>query len=83
MKEEIEVKLPAGFEPVEPMKEVKIASQVADYSVKLEFTNGVIKGRRQLVNKRMVVSPEEYSEFKKFYAAVLKEDQKVILLRVK
>src|SRR5215510_6305316 len=83
MTEEIEIKLPAGFEPVEPMKDVNITSEVADYSVKLEFANGVIKGSRKLVNKKMVVSPEQYPEFKKFYAAVVKEDQRVILLRGK
>src|SRR5215510_3478290 len=83
MSEDIEIKLPSGFEPVEPMKEVRVESPVADYSVKLEFANGVIKGRRELVNKKMVVSFDEYPEFKKFYAAVVKEDQRVILLKGK
>lgn len=79
--EEIEIHLPTGFEPVKPIEDVKLSSSVADYTLKFVFSNGVLSGRRKLINKKRVVSPEEYLEFKKFYNDVVKEDNKQILLK--
>jgi hypothetical protein len=36
-----------------------------------------------MVNKKAVVSPQEYAEFKQFYNRVVKEDGRSLLLRVK
>jgi tetratricopeptide (TPR) repeat protein len=81
--EEIEINLPAGYEPLDLIKEIKYSSSVADYSIGYSFSNGVIRGRRELINKKAIVSPSEYSEFKKFFTDVLKEDERQILLKAK
>ncbi len=81
--EEIEIRVPDGYEPVDFVKETKLTSSIADYSIGFTFSNGVIKGKRQLINKKWVVAPNEYAEFKGFYESVVKEDNRQILLKQK
>jgi tetratricopeptide (TPR) repeat protein len=81
--EEIEIRVPDGYEPVDFGKETKLTSSIADYSIGFTFSNGVIKGKRQLINKKGVVAPNEYAEFKSFYESVVKEDNRQILLKQK
>ncbi|MFQ5772466.1 MAG: transglutaminase family protein, partial [bacterium] len=79
--QEIEIQIPAGYEPLDLVKEVKFTSAIADYSISYSFSQGVLKGRRKFVNKKSVVLPEEYAEFKKYYNRVVNEDSKQILFK--
>jgi hypothetical protein len=79
--ERIEIKLPAGYEPLELAKDVKLSSSVADYSLRFTYANGVVTGLREIINKKVLVTPQEYAEFKQFYNRVVKEDDRSILLK--
>lgn len=81
LREEVEIYLPPGYQPLELGENVQLSSPVADYSLTFWRHNGVIKGRRKLVYKKAVVSPEEYREFRAFYTRALKADNRQILLR--
>jgi len=81
VEERIEIRLPAGYEPLELAKDVKLTSAIADYSLRFTYANGVITGQREMVNKKAIVSPQEYVEFKQFYNRVVKEDDRSILLK--
>jgi predicted Zn-dependent protease len=79
----IEIKLPAGYEPVDLGKETKLSSSVADYHLSFSYADGVITARREIVRKKLAVTPEEYAEFKQFFNRVIKEDDRSILLKSK
>jgi hypothetical protein len=81
IEERVEIRLPAGYEPLDVGKDVQLSSAIADYSLSFTYANGVISVRRELINKKTVVSPQEYAEFKQFYNHVVKEDDRSILLR--
>ena len=59
---------------------IKYSSAIADYSVNLSFKNGIIYGIREYINKKQVVTPELYKDFKDFYNKALKEDENQIVL---
>ncbi len=79
--EVMEIHLPEGYAPVELGEDVRLSSPVADYTLSFSFENGVLRGTRRLVNKKLEVSPAEYHQFKEFYNSVVKEDQRQILLQ--
>jgi hypothetical protein len=79
--EELEIKLPDHYQPVELSTAKKLNSSIAQYTLTFSYSQGVIKARRELNNKTMEITPSEYEEFKKFYNAVLVEDSKPILLQ--
>jgi len=81
--EEMEIKLPTGYEPLELTGQASFTSAVADYVATYSYADGSIKARRQMINRKAVVTPEEYVEFKKFYNNVVKEDARQILLKRK
>ncbi len=81
VEQSIEIKLPAGYEPLELGKDVTLTSAVADFRLSFSYANGVVVARKELVNKKSVVTPEEYAEFKQFYNRVLKEEERAILLK--
>jgi tetratricopeptide (TPR) repeat protein len=81
IEERIEFLLPAGYEPVDLGKEVKLSSAVADYQLSFTYADGKIVARRELINKKAVVTPEEYAEFRQFCNRVVKEDERSILLK--
>lgn len=77
--EKMEIRLPAGYEPVE-LQDASYTSPVAQFAAKYTFKNGVINGTRTFVNKKNTVQTDEYEVFKTFYNNVVKEDGKQILL---
>ncbi|KAA3613785.1 MAG: tetratricopeptide repeat protein [Calditrichaeota bacterium] len=79
--QEIELKLPEGFAPVDLPKKVKLSSNIADFELSFEFENGTIRAQRKLIHKKGIIEPDEYIEFKKFYNDVVAEDNKQILLK--
>jgi hypothetical protein len=79
--EELEIKLPDHYQPVELKTETKLNSPVADYKLSFSYGQGMLKARRELKNKKMDITAEEYPEFRKFYNAVLVEDSTPILLQ--
>jgi len=79
--EEVTIRIPEGYGAVELPKPVRLASSVADYSVQYAISNGNLVARRRIVNKKLTVSPEEYSDFRTFHNSMVKEDHRQILLR--
>jgi len=83
LREEIKVKLPQEFEPVELGEKINLTSSVADYAIQYSFSDGMLYIKKDLINKKTVVNPDEYVEFKKFYNDFVKQDTQQILLKRK
>jgi len=81
IEEQVEIRLPAGYEPMELGKDASLSSPIADYSIKFSYANGVITVIRQIINKKSMVSPQEFTEFQQFCRNVMKEDDRSILLK--
>ena len=81
LREEVEITMPVGYEPVELGENVHLSCSFADYSLEYEMEGNIIRGRRQLVYKKSVVEPEEYPEFRTFYNTIVKQDARQILLK--
>ena len=79
--EDLEIKLPDHYRPVELSTEKKLACSIAEYTLTFSYGQGAIKAHRELKNKKMEIAPSEYEEFKKFYNSVLVEDSKPVLLQ--
>ncbi|MFH1213491.1 MAG: transglutaminase domain-containing protein, partial [Candidatus Neomarinimicrobiota bacterium] len=81
IREEIEIRLPAGYQPMEFTPRYDYHCSTADYYLDLSFREGILRGTRQLVNKKSVVPPESYLEFKEFYNRIVKADGNQILIK--
>ncbi|MCB0311905.1 MAG: hypothetical protein KDH84_01330, partial [Calditrichaeota bacterium] len=81
VREESEILLPPGYVPAELGEDAVLNCAIASYTLRLKYDNGRIFARRELINHKAVVSPEEYPEFKKFYNAVIQADGRQILLK--
>ena len=81
VREESEILLPPGYVPAELGEDAVLNCAIASYTLRLKYDNGRIFARRELINHKAVVSPEEYPEFKKFYNAVIQADSRQILLK--
>ncbi|HEX4947663.1 MAG TPA: hypothetical protein VFZ34_13415, partial [Blastocatellia bacterium] len=81
VEQRIEIKLPAGYEPLDLGKDVSLTSPVADFRMSFSYANGVITAKKEIVNKKDVVTPEEYAEFRQFFQRVLKEEERAVLLK--
>jgi tetratricopeptide (TPR) repeat protein len=81
LREEVEILTPAGYEPLELGENVYLTCSVADYSLTFSLDGDIIRGVRELIYKKAVVSPEEYPDFRTFYNRALKADNRQILLK--
>ena len=81
IEEKLEIRLPAGYEPMDLGKDVTFSSPIADYSIKFSYANGTITVNRQIINKKFMVSPQEFPDFQQFCRNVVKEDERSILLK--
>jgi tetratricopeptide (TPR) repeat protein len=81
--EEMDIKLPEDFEPLDVPKSKKLTSPIAEYSVDYSFSGSVLKAKRVFIHKKTLVDTTQYDDFKKFYNTVVKEDAKQILLKKK
>ncbi len=79
VRETLEIRLPQGYVPVD-LKDANLSSSIADYSAKYSFKNGVITATRSFINKKNMVTTEEFAAFKSFYNSVVKEDTKQLLI---
>jgi hypothetical protein len=79
--EEIELKMPESYKPVDLTPEVKLTSSIADFTVSYVVYKDGIKATREMIYKKTIIETSEYMEFKIFYNAVLKEDNKQLLFR--
>jgi tetratricopeptide (TPR) repeat protein len=78
--EAITLTLPEGFRPLEMPSQIQFTSSVADYTLNLAYKKGAIEAKRIFINKKWVVSPDAYIEFKTFYNNAIKADGTQILL---
>ena len=79
--EEAAIKLPEGYEPVEPPPPKSLRSPIADYEISFSFEQGIITVRKNLINKKAVVMPEQYLAFKKFFSDFVKFETQSTSLR--
>ncbi len=79
--EDIKVKIPGGYEPIEQTRHEEFHCSVADYEIDYSYSDGVLEVRRKLVFKEWRIPADEYGEFKKFYNDFMKEDTRQILLK--
>lgn len=81
LSEDMEIVLPPGYEPLALGDNVNISCDIADYSLTFVHEGDIIRGRRELIYKKPVVSPEEYGAFRAFYNQALKADKRQVLLK--
>lgn len=81
LREEMEIFMPPGYEPLELGENVNLTCSVADYSLTFSLDGNSIRGVRELIYKKTTVAPEEYPEFRAFYNRALKADNRQILLK--
>jgi hypothetical protein len=81
LREEMEIFMPPGYEPLELGENVNLTCSVADYSLTFSLDGNSIRGVRELIYKKTTVTPEEYPEFRAFYNRALKADNRQILLK--
>ena len=81
VKEETTITIPDGYRPVDLVPITKLTSPFGDYLLTLNYSKGVIYGKRQFIDKKKVILPTEYKDFKAFYEKILKEDDKEIALK--
>jgi tetratricopeptide (TPR) repeat protein len=83
--EEINVLLPAGYEPVELPAPINLSHKTAEYSYALKSEKQgnmtILKATRRFIQKMTYVEPQDYQEFKEFYNKAVKEDRRQILLK--
>ena len=79
--EEMQVILPAGYEPLDLEETLSLNSEMAEYKVDITYEDGVITATRRVVNKMSIISPEKYPEFKEYYNQAVRADERQILLR--
>ncbi len=81
--EELTVKLPEGYIPLELPKSDEFDCDIASYKVTYSSHDGILKAERKFVTKKNVVTPEEYKAFKDFMSKVYDKDMTQILLKNK
>ncbi|MCK5078280.1 MAG: DUF3857 domain-containing protein, partial [Calditrichia bacterium] len=81
--EELEVHLPKGFVPIELQNKTHYSCKIAEYKVTMSFKKGILKAVRKFINKKAIVSIDEYKEFKEFYNKAVRADSQPILLKKK
>ena len=79
--EDIEIVLPAGYEPMDLEETLSLSSEVADYQVDMSYDQGVIKASRRIVNKKSIITPDKYPAFREYYNKAVRADERQILLR--
>ncbi|MCD4655354.1 DUF3857 domain-containing protein, partial [bacterium] len=79
--EDMTIKLPEGFEPVELPESITMNNPIIDFTYKISFKDGIISAQWNMVNKKSIVSPDEYVDFKNFYNTVFKINRMQILLK--
>ncbi|MFQ5606083.1 MAG: tetratricopeptide repeat protein [bacterium] len=77
----IEMQIPSGYELLDEIKDVQLTSPIADYFRSVTISGDKLTAKRTFINKKHVVYPEDYAEFKEFYNRAIKEDSKQLLFR--
>ncbi len=81
--EEIQITLPAGYEPMELSEPKVYDHEVANYSMSVEFRDGALYAVRKVIHKKQEVTTQEYAAFKDFYNKCVKADEQQVLLQKK
>lgn len=83
LSENMTVKLPAGYEPVETSYSQKYECSSATYSISMEYKDGYLNCSREMVYLTREVKPEDFPAYKDFSTKVIKADSKQLLLKKK
>jgi hypothetical protein len=81
--ETMNIKLPAGYVPVELPQNAKIDCKIASYSIEYKYSNGIITAKRTEKNILDVITPEDYKEYKDYINKTIEKDLTQILLKKK
>ena len=79
--QEISLRLPQGFEPVEALSEKSFSCPYGSYRLTFATEGETMRATRLLINSRQNVPPEAYLEYKNFWNRAVKEDARQILLK--
>ncbi len=79
--EEMIIRLPRGFEPVELQEKISFESDMAEYIVEMQYKDSIITAHRRFTRKMKIISPQKYLEFKEFYNQAVRADAYQILLK--
>ncbi|HTY59583.1 MAG TPA: DUF3857 and transglutaminase domain-containing protein, partial [Bacteroidota bacterium] len=80
VRETVHLKMPAGFVLKDVPKSVRFADAASTYSVVYRYAKGTLDATRTMVFMKLVVNPEDYAPFKKYYNEAVKEDNRQLLL---
>ena len=62
-------------------KSVTSSNPAGTYRVEYKASKGKLTGTRVFVQNKVIVTPDEYQSYKKFYNEALKEDNRQLLLK--
>jgi hypothetical protein len=83
LREQLTILLPKGYVVEDLTRKANFSSPVAEYSVTYKLTGTKLVAMREYIQKKNIVTPDEYAAYKKFYYDALKEDTKQMVLRKK
>lgn len=81
LKETVTINLEPGMKPVDLVPSTVIKSVFGDYALTYTVGKGVITAQRELIYKKEIIQPEEYTAFKEFYNKVQLADEVNIVLK--
>ncbi|MBI4651405.1 hypothetical protein HY745_09010 [Candidatus Desantisbacteria bacterium] len=76
-----EIKIPDGYEIEELPKNFEIKEDFAYYKINCYFKDGIIYLSRHSETNSILLPPESYPRFKKFYETVAYKDNEKVVLR--
>jgi hypothetical protein len=79
--EDITIYLPKGYKVFEGGSKARIVNPISDYTMNLSVEKNILKGSRQIVNKKSLISSDEYGKFREFYNKAITEDGRQILIK--
>ncbi len=81
VRETLAIKVEKGMKPVDLKPQTVIDSPFGRYTVRTSFANGTITAVREMVYRKESIASGEYAAFKKFYTAVMQEDERNFVLK--
>jgi hypothetical protein len=79
--ETMNIKLPAGYVPVELPQNTKLDCKISSYSIEYKYANGIITAKRTQTNKLDVITTGDYKEYKDYVNKTIEKDLTQILLK--
>lgn len=79
--EEVTIAIPDGYELVEIPKSKNLSVPSAEYAIVYQYDGKLLRARRRFIYRSSYIETNDYENYKKFYATVVKEDKRVVLFK--